>query len=90
MLCDGKSLGADGLHSEVIKSSGLKSLIKVSYSVVRGAWTNLEIPSDWKDVQLVTVFKKETDLWQLSWDLTSVYTSESIRPYIAKQTCNSC
>lgn len=56
-LCDGKSPGADGLHPEVIKRGGSK-LVKVPYSMIEGAWTNMEIPSGWNDAQLVTIFKK--------------------------------
>ena len=58
MLCNGKSLGADGLHPEFIKRGGRK-LVKVLHTIIRYAWKNLEVSADWKDAQLVTIFKKK-------------------------------
>ena len=68
-LCYRKSHDANKLHSEVIKR-GCKRLLKVLY-IIKDAWENLEVPVDWKDTQLVTIFKMR--LWRLLWDLTSFH-----------------
>ena len=57
MLCDEESPGAGRLHSEVIKKGGRK-LVKVLYTIIKDAWENSEVSADWKDAQLITIFKK--------------------------------
>ena len=44
-------------QTEVIKRE-YRRLIKVSSTIIKDAWENLEVLVDWKDVQLVTIFKK--------------------------------
>ena len=57
MFHDGKSSGTDRLHPEVIESGG-RRLVEIFNTIIKAAWENIEIPADWKDVQLVTIFKK--------------------------------
>ena len=56
-LCDRKFPDTDGLQSEIIKRGG-RLLVKGFYTIVRQAWQNLDVYTDWKDAQLVTIFKK--------------------------------
>ena len=57
MLRDGKSPGSDGIHPEIIKNGGSKLLCAL-HEIVQEAWRTAEVPQDWKDGQLVTIFKK--------------------------------
>lgn len=57
MLQDGKSPGSDGIHPEIIKRGGQK-LLRTLCSIIQNAWTTATVPQDWKDAQLVTIFKK--------------------------------
>lgn len=57
MLSEGKSPGADGIHPEVIKKGGPK-LLSALHEIIQDAWKTAVVPQDWKDAQLVTIFKK--------------------------------
>ena len=57
MHCDGKSPGIDRLHPEVVKK-GDRRLVEVLCTIIKDAWENLEVSADWKDVQIVTIFKR--------------------------------
>lgn len=57
MLCEGKAPGSDGIHPEVIKRDGT-GLLSALDDIIKEAWRNTEVPQDWKDAQLVTIFKK--------------------------------
>jgi len=57
MLCEGKSPGADGLHSEIIRR-GRNRLAEVLHDIITEAWNQSEVPQDWKDALLITIFKK--------------------------------
>lgn len=57
MLSDGKSPGADGIHPEIIKSGG-ERVLQALTNIIKKAWKENEVPQDWKDAQLVTIFKK--------------------------------
>ena len=57
ILADGKSPGADGIHPEIIKRGGPK-LLETLTIIIRKAWEEGKVPQDWKDAQLVTIFKK--------------------------------
>ena len=58
MLRYRKSPSADGIHPEVIKRSGSR-LTEVLDTIVKDAWEDWEASADWRDVQLVTIFKKK-------------------------------
>ena len=57
MLCDGKSPGPDGIHPEIVKRGGSR-LVEVLHDIITEAWKKSEVPQDWKDAQLITIFKK--------------------------------
>ena len=57
MLCEGKSPGPDGIHPEIVKRGGIK-LVEILYDIIVEAWHKSEVPQDWKDAQLITIFKK--------------------------------
>ena len=57
MISDGKSPGSDGIHPEVIKR-GSPGLICALHKIIKKAWNTATVPQDWKDAQLVTIFKK--------------------------------
>lgn len=57
MLQDGKSAGSDGIYPEIIKRGGQK-LLSTLCTIIQSAWTTATVPQDWKDAQLVTIFKK--------------------------------
>ena len=57
MISDGKSPGSDGIHPEVIKRGGQKLLCAL-HEIIQEAWNTATVPQDWKDAQLVTIFKK--------------------------------
>ena len=37
---------------------GGRRLIKALYTIIKDSWENFEVSADWKDAQLVTIFKK--------------------------------
>ena len=49
--------GADVIHTEIIKRGGPK-LLETLTIIIRKAWEEGKVPQDWKDAQLVTIFKK--------------------------------
>ena len=51
------SPGSDRIHPEVIKRGGLK-LLSTLHDIIQEAWNTATVPQDWKDAQLVTIFKK--------------------------------
>ena len=57
LLSSGKVPGADGIHPEIIQHSGPK-LLETLPEVIKIAWDTKTIPQDWKDAQLITLFKK--------------------------------
>ena len=57
MLCEGKSHGPDGIHPEIVKRGGRK-LVEVLYDIIKEAWNECDVPQDWKDAQMITIFKK--------------------------------
>ena len=57
MISEGKSPGSDGIHPEVIKRGGSK-LLSTLHEIIQEAWNTATVPQDWKDAQLVTIFKK--------------------------------
>ena len=57
MLSERKSPGPDGIHPEVIKRGGPK-LISTLHEIIKEAWKTAVVPQDWKDAQLITIFKK--------------------------------
>ena len=58
------------------------------YSIVGDAWENLEDPTDRKDDQLVSIFKRvdRQDLRQLPRDLASLHSRESILSHTTQET----
>ena len=57
LLSSGKSPGSDGIHPEVIKLGG-KSLVQCLHEIILDSWKSGTPPQDWKDAQLITLFKK--------------------------------
>jgi len=56
-LSDRKSPGVDGIHSELLKKGGAELILRLT-ELIRESWRNEEVPQDWKDAQLVTIFMK--------------------------------
>ena len=56
-LSNGKSPGADGIHPEVIKRGG-QTLLEKLYEIKCDIWQTGLPPQDWKDAQLITLYKK--------------------------------
>ena len=48
LLRDRKSPSADELHPKVIKKRG-RRFVEVLYTIIKEAWENLEIHTNWKD-----------------------------------------
>lgn len=48
MLKEGKSLGADGIHPEIIKR-GNPELLRTQYDILIEAWKTAIVPQGWKD-----------------------------------------
>ena len=58
MISYGKSPGSDRIHPEVIKRGG-PGLLCALHEIIKKAWNTATVPQDWKDAQLVTIFKKD-------------------------------
>ena len=56
-LKSGKAPGADGIPSEVYKYGG-PSVVQALYSFFKTCWDEAELPQDFKDARIVTIFKK--------------------------------
>ena len=56
-LCDRKSPGNDGIHPELLKRGG-EGLLQRLLEIITESWRKGKVPQDWKDAQLVTIFKK--------------------------------
>ena len=56
-LCDRKSPGNDGIHPELLKR-GSEGLLQRLLEIITESWRKGKVPQDWKDAQLVTIFKK--------------------------------
>ena len=85
ILCD-ETFRADERHPKIIMRS--RWLVKVLYNNIKDTRENLEILADWKDAQLVTIFKKSDrqDCGAYWGDLASLDTMERVRPHTAQQT----
>ena len=57
MARDGKSPGADGIYSDIIRGVD-ERVLQVLTNIIKEAWKENEVPQDWKDAQLFTIFKK--------------------------------
>ena len=57
MLSNGKSPGADGIPPELI-THGSPKMIQSLHCIIKRAWDTRTVPQDWKDAQLITLFKK--------------------------------
>jgi hypothetical protein len=57
MLKEGKAPGSDGIHPEIIRKGG-SCLLTALHDIITEAWKSATVPQDWKDAQLVTIFKK--------------------------------
>ena len=56
-MSNGKAPGADGIPPEIIQRGGA-TLLGVLHKVIVRAWDSKSVPQDWKDAQLITLFKK--------------------------------
>ena len=57
LLSSGKAPGAAGIHPEIIQHLGQK-LLKALHKTITTAWDTKTVTQDWKDAQLITLFKK--------------------------------
>ena len=74
MISDGKSPGSDGIHPEVFKRGG-PGLLCAFYETIKKAWNTATVLQDWKDAQLVTIFKKgDRRLCDIQRDLPSIHS----------------
>ena len=56
-LKNGKAPGADGIPSEVYKYGGPR-VVQTLHSFFKTCWDEAELPQDFKDAKIVTIFKK--------------------------------
>jgi len=56
-LKNGKAAGADGIPSEVFKFGG-PSIVQALHTLFKNCWDTAEVPQDFKDATIVTIFKK--------------------------------
>ena len=56
-LKNGKAPGADGIPSEVYKYGG-PSVVQTQHCFFKTCWDEAELPQDFKDAKIVTIFKK--------------------------------
>ena len=56
-LKNGKAPGADGIPSEVYKYGGPR-VVQTLHSFFKTCWDEVELPQDFKDAKIVTIFKK--------------------------------
>jgi len=56
-LSDRKSPGVDDIHPELLKKGDAELILRLT-ELITESWKNEEVPQDWKDAQLVTIFKK--------------------------------
>ena len=56
-LKNGKAPGADGIPAEVYKYGG-PSVVQALHSFFKTCWNEAELPQDFKDAKIVTIFKK--------------------------------
>ena len=57
ILSEGKAPGPDGIPAEIWKCGGEK-LIDQLHKIILRAWQEENVPQEWKDANLVTIFKK--------------------------------
>ena len=53
---DNKALGMDGITAEILKNGG-KKMIDLQEQVIQSVWES-EVPQDWRDAILVSLYKK--------------------------------
>jgi len=56
-LSDRKSPGVDDIHPGLLKKGGAELILRLT-GIITESLRNEEVPQDWKDAQLVTIFKK--------------------------------
>jgi hypothetical protein len=56
-LADGKAPGVDGIPSEIWKHGGA-TLTNNLFRLIQQAWEEGSVPQEWKDANIVTIFKK--------------------------------
>ena len=54
---NGKAPGADGISSEVYEYGG-PSVVQALHCFFKTCWDEAELPQDFKDAKIVTIFKK--------------------------------
>ena len=54
---NGKAPGADGIHPEIIQYGG-PMVLEALHKIILTAWETKSVPQDWKDAQIITLFKK--------------------------------
>ena len=57
LLSSGKAPGADGIYLKIIQHGGQK-LLEALHKTITTAWDTKTVPQDWKNAQLITLFKK--------------------------------
>jgi len=56
-LSDKKSPRVNGIHPELLKKGGAELILRLT-ELITESWRNEAAPHDWKDAQLVMIFKK--------------------------------
>lgn len=56
-LADSKAAGGDGIAGELLKYGG-PATVQALWKVICKAWTEKYIPQEWKDANMITIFKK--------------------------------
>lgn len=69
-LKNNKSPGIDNIPAKLLKEGGYLCT-RTHYQYILGAWEKESIPQVWKDVNIVTIYKNKSKLWQQQEDSTS-------------------
>ena len=59
-LKNNKSPGADGIPAELLKYGG-NSLFTRLHELIQGLWRNEDVPQQWKDARIISIYKKKGD-----------------------------
>jgi len=57
VISDRKSPGVDGIYPELLKKGGAELILRLT-ELITESWISEEVPQDWKNAQLVTIFMK--------------------------------
>lgn len=72
IISDGKLPDSDEIYPEMIKRRGQKLLCAL-HEINQKAWNTATAPQDWKDAQLVAIFKKGADNYVITTERSPSY-----------------